>query len=230
MKFSNVVVLLFVLMFAKAFGQEKLKSFDFKKGEVLDIILLSQTENADKLFERYKQTAFPVAFEFTYQPQPGFQISKLTMGTNKAQSFILGKWANLDKRKGFLSDIAGRVPDFHEQRRSLFPYFGLTYYEVKEDLEFSVDTSKYNVVTALWDNPAEKNPSFFDTWKASVVRAGGKVIVILENGNSPTGYYYNPNIMCIVEWKDEASFLTFSEKYPLEAYNSLTNVHQFAIQ
>lgn len=230
MKFSNVIVLLFVLTVAKAFGQEKLKSFDFKKGEVLDVILLNQTENADELFERYKQTAFPVAFEFTYRPQPGFQISKLTLGTNKAQSFIIGKWAGLDDRKGFLSTIVERVPDFHEQRRSLFPYFGLTYYEVQKDLKFSVDTSKYNVVTALWNNPTKKDLFFFNTWKASVVSAGGKVIVILENGTSPTGYYYNPDVMCIVEWKDEASFMAFSRKHPLETYNSLINVHQFAIQ
>ena len=103
---------------------EKTKSFEFKKGEVLDVILLTQVENSETLFERYKKTAFPVAFEYSYQPQPGFGISKLTLGTNKPVAFLFGKWASLEKREGFLDVIGQRVPDFHQQRRNLFPYFG----------------------------------------------------------------------------------------------------------
>lgn len=230
MKFKNLIFLFAALTFFGMTAQEKIKSFDFKKGEVLDIILLSQTENGGELFERYKETAFPVAFEYSYQPQPGFGISKLTLGTNKAQAFLFGKWENLEKREGFLANIANRVPDFHQQRRDLFPYFGLTYYPMLADLKFSVDTSKYNVATALWNNPAEKDATFFKKWKSEVQKSGGKVIVTLENGKSPLGYYYNADVLCIVEWKNEATFNAFAEMHPLAFYEALHNVHQFVIQ
>lgn len=230
MKFKNLILLFAVLIFFGMSAQEKIKSFDFKKGEVLDIILLSQTENSNELFEQYKKTAFPVAFEYGYQPQLGFGISKLTLGTNKAQAFLFGKWENLEKREGFLTNIAKRMPDFHQQRRDLFPYFGLTYYSMLADLKFSVDTSKYNVATALWSKPSKKDASFFNKWKAAITKSGGKVIVTLENGKSPLGYYYNADVLCIVEWKNEAAFKAFAEKHPLAYYEALHNVHQFVIQ
>lgn len=230
MKFSNLILLFAIMTFCMTTAQEKVKSFDFKKGEVLDIILLSQTENPNELFERYKKTAFPVAFEYTYQPQPGFNIAELTLGTNIAKAFLFGKWSSLEKREGFLDVIAERVPDFHQQRRDLFPYFGLTYYEMNKDLKFSVDTSKFNVATALWNNPLKKDTSFFKKWKEAVKKFGGEVILSLENGSSPIGYYYNADVLCIVEWQDENAFQIFAKKHPLSFYGSLHNVHQFVIQ
>ncbi len=230
MKFSILILLIAVLAVTASTAQEKTKSFEFKKGEVLDIILLNQVENASELFKRYKETAFPVAFEYTYEPQPGFGISKLTLGTNKAQAFLFGKWSSLEKREGFLENISKRVPDFHQQRRDLFPYFGLTYYEMTQDLKFSVNTSKYNVATALWNNPSKMDASFFKRWKSAVNEFGGKVVVILENGSSPLGYYYNADVLCIVEWQNENAFQAFTEKHPLSFYEPLRNVHQFVIQ
>lgn len=230
MKLSNLIFLIVWAIMASMNAQDHIKSFDFKQGEVLDIIVLNQTKNAKELLERYKKTAFPVAFEYSYQPQPGFGISKLTLGTNKAQAFLFGKWSSLEKRIGFLNNIAQRVPDFHQQRRDLFPFFGLTYYEMNKDLKFAVDTSKFNVATALWDHPSKKDSSFFKKWAAAVTQYGGTFIVTLENGNSPLGYYYNADVLCIVEWPNENAFQTFAKKHPLSFYEPLGNVHQFVIQ
>ena len=229
MKFSNSLFFCFVLAASTLISQEEEKSFHFKKGEVLDVILLSQTKNSEELFYKYRQTIYPVGFEYTYQPQKGFRIAKLSLGTNKPNAFIFGKWSSLQYRQEFLSNIVKRVPDFHEQRRNLFPYFGLTYYEVMQDLSFSINTSKHTVVTALWNDPAKNNQSFFETWKANVINAGGKVIITLKDGVSPTGYYYNPDILCVIEWNDEADFKVFSENNSLDTYESMKNVHQFVI-
>ena len=230
MKLSHVVLLLFVFTLFQVQGQENLKTYTFKKGEVLDIILIDQSANAEALFDRYKKTVFPVGFEYSFQPQPGFTISKLTLGTNKPNSFLFGKWKSQEKREGFLTTITKRVPDFHQQRRALFPYFGLTYYEMKKDIKFSVDGSKYNVVTALWRKSLKGEVSFFKKWKAEVQALGGEVIVTLEDGTSPTGYYYNPDVLCVVAWKDEKAFNTFAQKHPLSTYETLKDVHQFVIQ
>ncbi len=230
MKLSHVVFLFFVFTFFQVQGQENVKTYTFKKGEVLDIILIDQSEDASALFDRYKKTAFPVAFEYSYQPQPGFTISKLTLGTNKPNGVLFGKWKSREKREGFLTTITKRVPDFHEQRRALFPYFGLTYYEMEKDIEFSTDASKYNVVTALWQKSLKSEASFFEKWKADVLALGGEVIVTLQDGTSPTGYYYNPDVLCIVAWKDEKAFNAFAQKHPLSTYEVLKDVHQFVIQ
>lgn len=230
MKFSTSVVLVFILAFSRTKAQDNLKSFDFKKGEVLDIILLSQTENPTELFDRYKQTAFPVAFEYTYRPQPTFGISKLTLGTNTPQLFLFGKWESIEKREGFLANISKRVPDFHQQRRDLFPYFGLTYYEMTKDLSFSVDSTKYNVVTSLWHKPTKRDASFVAKWKADVIQSGGKVIVELTDGRSPIGYDYNPDALLLVAWENEAAFASFAKQHPLATYGGLKNIHQFVIQ
>ncbi len=219
-----------IMTFTMTTAQQKIKYFDFKKGELLDIILLSQTKNSNSLFERYKKTAFPVAFEYGFQPQSSFGISQLTLGTNKPDAFIFGKWASLEKREGFLNSITKRVPDFHQQRRDLFPYFGLTFYEMNQDLKFSIDVSKFNVATALWNSASQQNSTFFEKWRAAVKKFGGTIRLTLENGTSPLGYYYNADVLCIVEWQNESAFQAFAKKHPLSFYQALRNVHQFVIQ
>ena len=58
----------------------------------------------------------------------------------------------------------------------------------------------------------------------------GKVILTLKNGTSPIGYYYNADVLCIVEWQNEKAYQAFTEKHPLSFYKTLQNVHQFVIQ
>ena len=229
MKFTTVVFLVLMILGTTSNAQKKVKSFEYKKGEVLDIILLSQQENSGKLFERYKQTAFPVAFEYSYRPQPGFGISKLTLGTNKPKGFIFGKWSNMGNRKGFLANISKRVPDFHEQRRELFPYFGLTYFEMQKDLSFSIDTNNYNVVTSFWRTSNTDPTTLIDDWEKEILATGGKLVLKLSNGASPTGYSYNPDMLYIVSWPNEFSFNEFAKKFRLETFNAFENVHQFVI-
>ena len=229
MKLTTSLFLLVLFFCANGKAQNKTKSFEYKKGEVLDIIILSQEENSGKLFERYKETAFPVAFEYSYRPQPGFGITKLTLGTNAPKGFIFGKWDNMERRKGFLANISNRVPDFHQQRRTLFPYFGLTYFEVPKDLSFSIDSNSYNVVTSFWKTSNAAQAQLIAAWEKDVVATGGKIVVKLRNGESPTGYYYNPDILYIASWPSESAFGQFTKSYNLEAFNAFENVHQFVI-
>lgn len=232
MKLKSVVLLFFSFVLFQAMGQEKVYSFELKKGDVLDVMLLTQlkADNAGELFNTYKKTIFPVGVEYSYQPLSGFGISKLTLGTNNANAFLFSKWDSLEKREGFLDIIVDRVPNFHQQRRVLFPDFRLTYYEMNKDLKFSVNTSKYNVVTALWTHTSKKDSLFFKKWEDAVLKFDGKVIVTLQNGKSPLGYYYNADILCVVEWQNEDAFDKFDQKHPLSFYEELRNVHQFVIQ
>ncbi len=229
MKLTTSLFLVLLFFCANGKAQNQTKSFEYKKGEILDIILLSQQENSGKLFERYKQTAFPVAFEYSYRPQPGFGITKLTLGTNIPKGFIFGKWANIESRKGFLANISKRVPDFHQQRRTLFPYFGLTYFEMPTDLKFSIDANSFNVVTSFWKTTSPEQATLIAAWEKDVLATGGKIIIKLNNGSSPSGYYYNPDILYIVAWPNELAFKKFAKSYSLESFNAFKNVHQFVI-
>ncbi len=211
-------------------AQGKKKTFSFKKGEVMDILLLSTNPDSGKLFEKYKETAFPVAFEYSYQPQPGFAIKELTLGNHAPSSLIMGKWESRQKREGFLENIIKRVPDFHEQRRALFKYFSLTYYKMPKDIQFFVDSEKFNVATAFWSKKDKKLTRFNSKWEQEIKNHGGRVIVKLENGKSPTGYYYNSDVFYIIEWNSRVAFQTFSKKYPLSSYEFLANIHQFVIK
>lgn len=230
MKLVIGICVLFFILPMRIVAQQDVQNYHFKKGEVLDILLLSAHSNSTELFDRYKKTAFPVAFKYSYTPIPGFGIKALTLGNHLPSSFIFGKWESLKKREGFLTNITREVPDFHQQRRDIFSFFGLTYYEMAEETEFSISKSKFNVVTAFWQKDASSFTDFLFSWKKRIKKAGAKIVIQLHNGTSPLGYHYDPDILLIVQWEDERSFHTFAEQYPLASYAPLENVHQFVLE
>ena len=229
MKTSKVFLFIFTLLFLNLSAQNHIRSFSYKKGEIIDIILLSVTPNSKTIFERYKKTAFPIAYEYSYQPQQNFGITKHTLGNHFPYNLYFGKWDTKNKRESFLKNITTKVPDFHKQRRKLFTYFGLTYYEAPTDIEFYVNTKKLNIVTSFWKKDPVSFSNFIAQWKTEIENAGGKFIIELNNGTSPLGYNYNPDLFCIIEWKNKASFKSFAKKHPLATYSTLKNIHQFVI-
>ncbi|MEM6801048.1 MAG: hypothetical protein AAF696_06560 [Bacteroidota bacterium] len=230
MKQKSLLILFFTFFFLSAFSQEKEKKFSFKKGEVMDLIYLSSHPDTEQLFEQYKKTAFPVAFEYGYQPQRGFAVKELTLGMNQSNSLIVGKWSSREKREGFLANIVQRVPDFHQQRRQIFEEFALTYYIMPRDLEFSTASGKFYTATSFWQKDANSLERFSQKWKRAIEKAGGKIILELEEGYSPTGYYFNPELFFIVEWEERDPFEIFAEANPLSSYEALKHVHQVVIQ
>ncbi len=230
MKLKTVVLVFFSLAIFNCKAQsEKVKSFSFKKGEIMDVMLLTTAPDSDAKFETYKKTAFPLAFEYSYQPQQGFKISKLTLGTGLPVSLIFGKWESKMKREGFLANISKRVPNFHQQRRDIFPYFYLTYYEMPSDINFSVNTEKYNVATSFWEEDSEKFDKFSSKWEGDIKKAGGNIVLQLNNGDSPTGYNYNPDQFYIIQWDNQSAFEAYAKQHTMSSYEGLKNVHQFTI-
>ena len=51
-----------LLLGISVFGQSKTKSFNFKKGEVFDVLLISTFPDAGTLFEKYKKNSFSCSF------------------------------------------------------------------------------------------------------------------------------------------------------------------------
>ena len=61
-------------------SQENKVDYSFKKGEVFDILLLTNGAEAKTLFPRYLETVFPVGTAFSFQPVPGLSIAQTLQG------------------------------------------------------------------------------------------------------------------------------------------------------
>ncbi len=211
-------------------AQSEVKTYNFKQGEVLDVLLLSAKPNYDSLFAIYRKTAFPVAMRMSYTPIPGYRIKEYTQGNFQPESFILGKWASLAKREQFLAEIETHVPDFHQQRRNIFKNFHLTYYEMPSDISFEINKGKMIVATAYWRSNDPGFQRFQKQWLKAAKRTKGKTILSLEHGKSPFGYFYQPDWMTITEWESPAAFEAFQAKVNKLGSNGLQHVNQFILQ
>ena len=210
-------------------AQSNVKSYDFKKGEVLDILLLTNKPNIEKDFEKYKKTAFPVAAKRTYQPQPSFNIKETTQGNIQPTTFIFGKWNDLKNREQFIAEIEDFVPDFHIQRRTMWSIFNLTYYEIPKDISFKIDRSKYNVATSYWKKDVTSFKKFMELWSQKSAARGGKEILQLTDGKSPMGYYNNPDILVITQWESKEAFDAFYKENLAMNHKGVLHVNQFVL-
>jgi len=229
---KNLIVFLFLMLGVGGSlpAQSNVKSYSFKQGEVLDILLLSAKPNYDSLFAIYRKTAFPVAMRMSYTPIPGYRIKEYTQGNFQPESFILGKWASLAKREQFLAEIETHVPDFHQQRRNIFKNFHLTYYEMPTDISFEIDKGKMIVATAYWQSEDQSFQRFQKQWLKAAKRAKGKTVLNLAHGKSPFGYFYQPDWMTITEWESPAAFEAFQAKVNKLGSDGLQHVNQFILQ
>ncbi|WP_298313786.1 hypothetical protein [uncultured Aquimarina sp.] len=224
-----ILVFLTCLLTTSLVAQSDVKSFDFKKGEVLDILLLTNKPDIEKDFERYKKTAFPVASKRTYRPQPGFNIKETTQGNIQPTTFIFGKWNDLKNREQFISEIEDIVPDFHVQRRNMWSIFNLTYYEMPRDISFKIDRSKYIVATSYWKKDTESFKKFTELWSQKSAAKGGKKILQLTNGKSPLGYYHNPDLLVITQWESKQEFDAFYKENLKMDHKGVLHVNQFVL-
>ncbi len=231
MRYFNllIIVALFVSCAEKNMAQTPSKTYDFKKGEVLDIFMLSQKAEADSLFKEYIKTAFPIAIKMSYTNLPGRRILENLQGSVQPQVMGIGKWASKKQREDFLKNIESQLPDFHERRRAIWSLFNLTYYEVPEDITFDIDKGKYNVVTAYWKKDVTAFDGFIDQFKNEASAHGGRTIVELTNGKSPYMYHYNPDYFVITEWESKDEFDAFYKKNIKMNPNGVLNVNQFVI-
>jgi len=231
MKINLKTTLSLLFLFAAIFhvtAQNKLHTLSFKKGEVLDILLLSNNPDISALFDRYKKTAFPVASKYSYQPMPGFRIKKTVQGNDEANTFIFGKWDTLKKREAFLDAIVPAVPDFHEQRKAIFKYFVLAFFEMPDNTTFTIDRSKYNVVTSYWIK-SKRVKEFLKNQKSNITNYAGKHILVLQNGKTPEGYEYDPAVTIITQWESQDAFEKYRKKTGKSLLKTIKNTHQFVL-
>ena len=222
--------LILLLNFNIVISQEKLSKNHLKKGEILDVLFISQKQDTDSLFKDYVRVAFPLAIEMSYKSLTSHRVIAATQGNIEPQYLVLAKWKNKELREQFINDIEDHVPDFHQRRRDIWSIFNLTYYEITEDVSFGFDKSKFYVISAYWKKDDNEFDDFIDRFNTAISSSNGHHILELKTGISPFMYYYQPNYCVITEWDNKDDFNHFYKKSLQIDTNGLLHVNQFIIQ
>lgn len=230
--FTKIICLQFILGLGYvSHTQGQVHNYTFKKGQVFDVVLLNTNPDTKETRKRYFETAYPIATDMGYLPEKGYPISGSALqGNFQPHVMVFGQWPNMKVRDEFLNTIEEKVPDFHEMRREIWGAFYLTYWEMTEDLEFSIDADDYHVVTAYWAKEGQRIEGFRQQWERQVARNKGGVVLSLTNGTSPFGYYYNPDYFSITKWESKEAFEAFQDRVSKLDHSSLAHVNQFHIQ
>lgn len=212
-------------------GQDKSRTIDLKKGQVFDILLLNYAPDVEAAKQRYFKEAFPIATKNGYQPGAGFTVKEMpTQGNYHPELMVTGTWPSLAARTAGVFALETELGDFHEQRRTIWSSFNVTYYEMPEDVSFTTDPAKYYVATMFWGKESAVYGKFLRKWAKAARESGGKKMMTLLDGHSPFGYYHNPDFFTITEWKNEAAFNAFLAKDRALDHAGIKHLNQFRIQ
>jgi len=229
-KFLRITLGLLTLGLFSSYGQSNIKTIELQKGEVFDILLLQQNPGKEEAFKSYFQTAGAVAKSMSYKPLGGLKIKAHLQGNLHPSVLVFAKWDHMEKREAFLNQITEEVPDFHERRRELWPYFGLHYYEVKNDLSLKIDRKKYLIATAYWLDTEDETSNFYGEWKSKIQSANGEVLIELKDGKSPFGYRYDPDFFVITSWETESDFKAFHKNMQNSEMDNIQHINEFILE
>lgn len=211
-------------------GQSTIDTIKLNRGEILDLLLISQNPNTNEELKSYFKTALPIGQRMTFKSLPSFKVTNHIQGNHKPELVILGKWNDLEIREKFLTEVVKEVPDFDLRRRTIWSYFGLRYYEIKKNITFTIDRNKYHVASAFWFTSTNKSSTYLKKWKKEVVKSGGKFLLDLKGGKSPFGYQYNPEHFFITSWESETAFQNFKEKLKSSKLDNIEQINELILE
>lgn len=229
---KNLFILLFFLIWFSNLSAQNSKSIDLKKGQIFDVLPLKFNKNADSLSIRkyLNDSILPRAIELGYIPISSIQINRTAIQGNYTPDIIvLGAWQNKTSLDDIMKQLELEFSDFHSLRREIWTVFYNTHYELKEDLSFEFLSDKFYVATAYWKKQSLGFENFTEKTIQNINRHNGKVILELSEGESPYGYYYNPDYFFITEWNNEVEFKEFMKENPLEEKQKLRHINQFEL-
>lgn len=211
-------------------AQAQPKKISLKKGQALDLLLLTTNQDAKEKRNEYFAVAVSLAQEYGYTPQYSSAIKEPpTLGNYWPEVLIMATWKVYEDRVKFVKDIEEKYPPFHEMRRAIWPNFHLTYWKVEEDQEVVIDPDKFYVATAYWSDEAKQFKSFEKAWQKEVTKQDGKVVLEMKEGISPFGYHYDPDLFTITEWESREAFEQFNDKNVALDHEGVLHVNQFIL-
>ncbi|MDW3194270.1 MAG: hypothetical protein R8G66_17985 [Cytophagales bacterium] len=230
MYFRHLLVSIIVLLMIQL-GYSQPKTLSLKKGQALDLLLLTTNPDAKEKRNEYFAAAVSVAQQYGYTPQYSSGIKEPpTQGNYWPEVLILATWKVHEDRVKFVKDIEAKYPPFHEMRREIWPTFHLTYWNVEQDQEVTFDPEKFYVATAHWEKESKPFKFFAQAWAKEVSNHQGAVVLEMKSGISPFGYHYNPDLFTITEWESREAFEQFHAKNVAMDHKGVLHVNQFVLQ
>lgn len=206
--------------------------YTYNKGQVIDFLFLTRRPNSDDALQQYFKAVIPTATELGYKPQKSFAVAgKPTQGNIYPDFIAVGAWpGDFEDRHDFHVRLRELVPGTHSRRMDIWSALYMTNYELREDISFTLDSDKHYVLTAYWQEDAAKFKAFTSSFLKETEKAGGTVTLSLTDGRSPLGYAYDPDLMVISEWEDEAAFDAFLEVNKAMDHDGVRHVNQFPVR
>jgi len=235
MKLFIRICILFALIFhhISIEAQFNTKSYSLKKGQIIDVLLRSNNAKASqKAKDQFDQQVIPRILKYGYQTMPhGLYFKSIAVqGNYSPEHMVLGGWKNLKSREEAMRILVKEVPNFHQIRRELWTSLFATYFEVEEDINFSIEQNKFYVVTAYKYLKKRHFKKFVRILEENVLESNGRIILKLLNGKSPfIGHYYEPNHFSITEWNSQEKFEIFLAKNRKMNHTSVKYVNQFVL-
>ncbi|UTW56306.1 hypothetical protein [Kordiimonas sp. SCSIO 12610] len=227
---KSMMVLAFTIFALHAHAQEDTKkTYTFKKGHVVDFLLLKQKANSGKALNEYARAAIAEARALGYKGNGGFTIARNPIQSNiHPDSLIFGSWpGNFKDRETALKTLLAAVPDLYSKRLDVWSSFFMTNYEIKEDISFDVDRNKIQVLTSYWKKDDQKFMLFKESFLKKIDQYGGVMKLNLTDARSPYGYDYTPDFTTLVEWDSQADFDAFLKSSLLMDTSGVKQVNQF---
>jgi len=209
----------------------KTKTIKISKGQVLDFLNAIRKPGTDDAMNEYFGKVFPPAQNYGFKLDVSFvTIAPPTQGNYHAQFFGVSSWVNEDGRKKF--DNHKMDFDYKQARREIWSVFNLAFYkDLKEDIEFTVSDDKLYVITSYWVDNMKAFKKAKNNTTHNLVAAGGKQILSIGKGESPLGYYYEPDVVTITEWDTHEAFDAYLANNNISSKeNGIKNVQQLKTQ
>lgn len=225
-----IIVITFILSALTVNGQAKAKIISLKKGEVLDVIFINNKPGNEEARKQYFTDVYPPANAGGYTGLPGFGIPAVpTEGNYWPDVMALGRWKSLSARHHTMKALIEQFPDFHERRRLIWPTFNMTYYEMTSDISFTTDPDKFYVIDLYWREDVEAFGEYLRKRNKASEKAGGQRVLELINGQSPYGYYFNPDYFSLTEWSSRSAFEAFKATYENVEPKGVRHLNQFGV-
>ncbi|PHR55081.1 MAG: hypothetical protein COA43_15855 [Robiginitomaculum sp.] len=209
----------------------------YKKGQVIDFLLLTNKENYNKNFNAYRESFIkPAVEELGFTTLPSFFVDKNPIQGNISPDFLaIGTWKFEGTKNGWkvrddaLEKFMKRVPDLHAQRMRIWSLFNMSLYLIKEDKTFTTFSDKTYVLTSYWQKDKRKFKRFKKEMLKKIAAANGIVKIEFTDSRSPFGYAYNPEYTFISQWQSKAAFEAFLPKSKAMNTSAVKHVNQFYI-
>ena len=227
---KNIFILLLFLIWFCPISAQKNTAIALQKGQVFDVLPLKLNKNADSLSMRkyLNDSILPKAIKLGYIPIANLPVKKHAIqGNYTPDVLVLGAWKSKTSLDAIMKQLETEFSDFHSLRREIWTVFYNTHYELKEDLKVTFLSDKFYVATAYWKNTSSNFKHFKSNTATNIKSNNGKVVLELTEGNSPYGYYYNPDYFFISEWNNKADFEQFLKENQVIEKQNLKHINQF---